>query len=159
MNRKSGIIAATALTSFIFCGAATTTQGCNQSQQSFGSIGPSTGEVVGAIVGVAAVITVGTIVLVEVHNAHHTIKGCVTAGPAGIQVQNEGDKKMYTVTGVTKDVKVGDRVKVHGDKEKKQKGSTADQVFTVEKMNKNYGPCQVAPSTASTISTAANTNP
>jgi hypothetical protein len=141
MNRRSGIIAATALTSFIFCGAATTTQSCSEPQ---GHIGPSTGEIVGAIVGVAAVITVGTVVLVEVHNAHHTIKGCVTAGPGGVQIQNEGDKKMYTVTGVTQDVKVGDRVKVHGDKENKPKGSTADQVFAVQKLNKNYGACQIA---------------
>jgi hypothetical protein len=154
MNRKSGIIAATALTSFIFCGAATTTQGCNNQQ-----IGPTEGEVVAAAVGAVAVIAVGTVILVEVHNGHHTVKGCVTAGPAGIQVENESDKKMYTVTGITQDVKVGDRVKLHGDREKKQKGSTADQVFVVEKLNKNYGPCQVASTPANTISRPATTNP
>jgi hypothetical protein len=45
---------------------------------------------------------------------------------------------------VTQDVKVGDRIKIHGDKENKPKGSTADQVFTVQKLNKNYGACQIA---------------
>jgi hypothetical protein len=139
MNRRSGIIATTALSSFIFCGAATTTQGCNNQR-----IGPSEGEVVAAGVGVVAVVAVGTVVLIEVHNSHHTIKGCVTAGPTGIQVQNEGDKKVYTVTGVTQNVKVGDRIKVHGDKEKMAKGSTAEQIFVVQKLNKNYGVCQVA---------------
>ena len=71
------IIAFTALSSFLLCGA-TSPSGCPSGGF---SIGPSKGEVVGVAVGVGAAIAVGTIVLVEVHKSHHTIKGCVTAGP------------------------------------------------------------------------------
>ena len=140
MIRKNGIIAMTVLSSLIFCGAATTTQGCDNNQR----IGPSEGELVATTVGVVAVIALGTVLLVEVHHDHHTIKGCATLGPNGVQVVNEGDSKTYTVTGVTDQVKVGDRVKVHGNKEKTQQGST-DRVFTVQQINKDYGPCKTPP--------------
>ncbi len=41
-------------------------------------------------------------------------------------------------------VKVGDRVKLHGSKVKKTKGTVGDQVFKVEKLNRDYGPCPAA---------------
>src|ERR1035441_5429626 len=84
MLRRTGVVSMTCLAAFLLSGA-TATQSCNPPPQ---PIGPSTGEIVGAAVGVAAVVTIGTVALVEVHNSHHTIKGCVLAGPGGLQVQN-----------------------------------------------------------------------
>jgi hypothetical protein len=137
MNRRVGIVSMLALSSFLLCGASSPTQ-CKSS----GSIGPSTGEVVGVGVAVGAVIVVGTVVLVEVHKSHHTIKGCVTTGPDGLEVQNESDKKTYALTGVPANVKVGDIVKVNGTKEKKQRSSAGNEDFVVTKMSKDYGPCK-----------------
>jgi hypothetical protein len=97
---------------------------------------------VGGIFGVAAVIVVGTVVLVEVNKSHHTVKGCVTAGPDGLAVHTEGNGKTYALTGVTANAKVGDVVKLHGSKQKGQKDSAGDQDFKVEKMSRDYGPCQ-----------------
>jgi hypothetical protein len=142
MRRRGGIVAFAALSPLLLSGA-TSPSGCSASNSSF-NIGPSKGEVVGAAIGVGAVITVGTVVLVHVHNSHHTIQGCVTAGPDGIQVHNKGDKKVYTVTGVTAGVKVGDIVKVHGDKKKHGRSSIGGEEFVVQKINKDYGPCEVA---------------
>ena len=152
MNHKKGVIAMTILTAYVFCGASTpTTQGCNT--QNTGSIGPSKGEVVAVGVAVGAVVVVGTVIVIyEVNDHHHTIKGCATLTPDGIQVIDERDKRTYTVTGVTADVKPGDRVKVHGNKEKQQKGSTAPTDFVVQKINKNYGPCTTPPVTTPAVS-------
>jgi hypothetical protein len=142
------------LTTFLLSGA-TAPQTCTTPPPQQSS---HTGAEVAAIAIVAGVV-VGTVILVEVHHSHHTIKGCVSAGQNGLQVQNDGDMKMYDLTGVTADVKVGDQVRVHGAKEKKTKGA-ADQIFVVEKMNKDYGPCKVSPKPpANTRAPAVTTTP
>jgi hypothetical protein len=142
MQHKTGIVSMIALSSFLLCGASAPTD-CK------GSFGPSTGEVVGIGVAIGATIVIGTVVLVHVNHSHHEIRGCVTSGPNGLQVENESDKKIYTLIGVPSNVKVGDIVKVHGDKEKQAKGSPANQDFKVEKMSKDYGPCKVSQTPAS----------
>jgi hypothetical protein len=138
MRHKRGIVAFVGLSSFLLCGA-TSPSGCTPSNE---QIGPSKGEVIGIAVGIGAAIAVGTIVIVEVNKSHHTIRGCVTAGPDGIQVHNEGDQRVYALTGITANVKVGDIVKVKGNKNKKQKDSAGDEDFMVQKISKDYGPCK-----------------
>ena len=140
-----------ALSSLLLCGAQTSPTACKSS----GSIGPSTGEVVGVVVGVGAAVVVGTVVLVEVNKSHHEIKGCVSTGPNGLEVENESDKKTYALVGVPPNVKVGDIVKVHGNNEKKQKGSTGDQSFFVAEIRKDYGPCKLNPAPAAAAAPAA----
>ena len=129
-----------ALASFLL-GAPTAPTGCTPAPQ------PShTGAEVGAIAAVAGVV-IGTVVLVEVHKSSHTIKGCVTAGPNGLQLRDK-DMKTYNLLGATASTKVGDIVQLHGSKEKEKKGSTDDPRFVVEKVNKHYGPCSAAPTQA-----------
>ncbi len=139
MQRRKGLAAIAVLGSVLLSGAGSTTQGCNGSNF---NIGPSKGQIVGAAVGVGAVIAVGTIVLVEVHKSHHTVRGCVLAGPDGLTVHT--DQKVYALTGVTANVKVGDIVKLNGDKEKHQKDSAGDQDFMIQKISRDYGPCKAA---------------
>ncbi len=55
------------------------------------------------------------------------------------------DSKRFMLEGDSASVKVGDRVKLHGSRVKKAKGAAGDQVFTVEKLNRDYGPCPAAP--------------
>lgn len=145
MNRRAGIISFAALGSLLLCGW-TAPPGCQTTR-----IGPSTGEIVGAAAGIVAVVVVGTVVLVDVNKSHHTIKGCVTNGPNGLEVRNDKDNKTYGLTGVTANVKPGDVIQVHGSKEKNQKDAGGNQDFMVEKMSRDYGPCKVqlaAPATA-----------
>jgi hypothetical protein len=149
MHRRSGFVSLAAASSLLLC-AANSTTGCNSS--SSGHIGPSNGEVYGAAAGIAAGIAVGTVVLVEVNKSHHTIKGCVTAGPDGLEVQNEKNNKVYSLTGVTANVKPGDIVQVHGSKEKGEKDGSGNQDFKVAKMSRDYGPCKVAQPAASSPS-------
>ena len=140
MHRRRGIICCVVLFSFLLCGA-TSPNGCNSSPAT-GSIGPSKGEIIGASVGIVAVVVVGTVVLVEVNRSHHNLKGCVTAGPDGLTLHTEGNGKTYALTGVPANVKVGDVIKVHGSKSKGQKDSAGDQDFAVEEMSRDYGPCK-----------------
>lgn len=107
--------------------------------------------------GIVAVIVVGTVVLVEVNKSHHNLKGCVTAGPDGLTLHSEGNSKVYALTGVPVNVKVGDVIKVHGSKSKGKKDSAGDQDFAVEKMSRDYGPCKalLAPPGGTTAASAA----
>jgi hypothetical protein len=139
MQRRKGFIAFAALSALLLCGAGSTPKGCNDPNF---NVGVSQGQIVGAAVGVGAVIAVGTIVIVEVHKSHHTVKGCVTAGPDGIQLHTEDGRKVYALTGVTTSVQVGDIVKLHGNKEKHQKDAAGDQDFMIQKMSRDYGPCK-----------------
>ena len=140
MNRRAITLPVICIASLLLSGA--TTQSCNTASQPSSSIGPSKGEVIGVAVAAVAVVAVGTVVLVEVHNSHHTIKGCVTTGSAGLQVHDADNTHTYNVTGVTTGVKVGDVVRLHGDKEKKKKGDPG-QGFVIQKISKDYGPCTV----------------
>ena len=97
-----------------------------------------------------AAVVVGTTVAVTytVQNSHHRLQGCVFSGPNGLELRT-GDAKIYALEGYTATIKAGERVKLHGSKLKKTKDSTGDQVFAVEKLNRDYGPCAavVAPAT------------
>jgi hypothetical protein len=129
------------LTAYLLSGA-TAPATCNTANE---KIGPSKGEVIGAAVAVIAVVTVATVVLVEVHKSHHTVKGCVSTGPNGVEVTTDGDQpKTYRLEGDTLNVKEGDLVRFSGDKVKKTKDSHGDQTFKVAKIKKDYGPCKVA---------------
>ncbi len=160
MQRRKGFVALAAFGSFLLSGASSP-NGCTPSSSGSNNNIPgtsiTTGQATAIVVGSAAAITVGTIVLVEVHKSHHRIKGCVTAGPDGLQVHNEGDLKVYALTGVTADVKVGDIVKLNGNKEKNQKDAAGDEDFMIQKMSRDYGPCKAvlaAPAAAPASSSA-----
>ena len=130
----------TVLTS-ILCYGLTACCGPNSSTNcSSGRIGPSGAEVYGTIIGVGAVITAGT--LLEVNHSHHTMNGCAVSGPSGLELHTQGGNKTYMLTGDTAAIKPGDHIRIHGSKVKKNKGVTVD-TFSVEKVNRDYGPCKV----------------
>ena len=141
MKFRTGLVSMTLLMVFLCCGW-TAPQACNPQ--------PAPPDHTEAIaITTLAVIAVGTIIAVEIHHAHHTLKGCITSnGPDGMKLVNEGDQKTYLLQGVTPNLKPGDTFKVHGSRIKKKKGDTGDQTFVVEKVNKDYGPCTVAKATS-----------
>jgi len=118
----------------------------SRAQNSGFNIGPSGAQVYGAIAGVAGIAVVGTIL--AVNHSHHTLKGCAFGGPDGLRLQTS-DSKIYNIEGDTATIKAGDNVKLHGSRVKRAKGYSGDQVFKVEKLNKNYGPCHVTLADAS----------
>jgi len=135
-GRRLGIAAFAGLAVLLCSGSTAPTQ-CQ------GSIGPSTGEVVGAAVGIGAVIAVAIIVPVEISRSHHIVTGCVITSANGLDLQTS-DGKTYALEGDAATIKVGDKVKIHGSKIKKAKDSSGPGVFRVEKLNRDYGPCPIA---------------
>lgn len=110
-------------------------------------IGPSGGEVAGAAVGVGAAVAV--VVFLAVNHGHHSITGCVVSAANGLELRT-GDSRAWALEGDTSDLKVGDRVKVHGSRDpgsrgRKAKGAPAPDVFNVDKLNKDYGACHERP--------------
>lgn len=89
-----------------------------------------------------AAIVAGTAVgiTLAVQHSRHTLQGCITSDGNGLSLRLS-DARVYKLDGELADVKVGDKLKVHGSKVKKAKGSSGGEVFLVEKVNKNYGPC------------------
>lgn len=142
LKRRLGITAFTALTVLLCSGSTSPTQ-CQ------GSIGPSNGEVVGAAVGIGAVIAVAIIVPVEISRSHHILTGCVVTSANGLELHTS-DAKIYVLEGDAASIKAGDKVKIHGSKIKKTKDSTGPGVFKVEKLNRDYGICPVASTTVAT---------
>ena len=141
-----GIAAFAILAAMLFTGASSPS-GCDTSSSS-GSIGPSNGQVVGAAIGIGAVIAVAIIVSVEINRSHHVLTGCVVTSSNGLDLHTS-DGKIYSLEGDAASIKVGDKVKLHGTKIKKAKDSTGLGVFKVEKLNRSYGPCPIAATTAS----------
>jgi len=99
-------------------------------------------------VGIGAAVAVIVVVAVEVSNGHHTLSGCVISGPNGLELQTS-ESKRYALEGDASSIKVGDRVKIHGSRVKKTKDTAGDQVYRVEKLKKDYGPCPVNAAAAS----------
>jgi hypothetical protein len=100
-------------------------------------IGLSTAAIAAALVAT----TVG--VTLAVQHSRHTLQGCIVSGANGLELRIS-DGRLYTVRGDLADVNVGDKLKLHGSRAKKIKGdSNGAQVFVVEKINRDYGPCPV----------------
>src|SRR6202034_2231950 len=111
---------------------------------SAGLVGASDGKTAGviiALVGVGVLIGVG--VYFAVHHGH-SLKGCASSGPGGMQLLNESDQQSYALAGDVNRIKTGNRVRVSGNKQKPTGGG---RKFVATKLSKDYGPCKIQPST------------
>ena len=107
-------------------------------QSGGGSIGPSKGEIIGIIAGIAAGLTVvGFLVYHETHK-RSSITGCVVSGSEGLTLQNERDKKVYALPPGAVELKAGERVTIRGKKRKDSGGMLSLQVET---LTKDFGSC------------------
>lgn len=70
-----------------------------------------------------------------------SITGCVAQSSVSLTVQNEGDKKSYTLLGDTDSIKTGNRIHLSG---KKRKDANGKPHFIVGKLVKDYGPCKAS---------------
>jgi hypothetical protein len=103
-------------------------------QTELGHIGPTTGEVVGAAVGVAAVTTI--VLYLTLHKTY--ITGC-TQTAEGESALTDHDGLTYLLVDESSGLKAGQRVKLQGKKKKDKQGKLS---FRVSKIKKDYGPCQ-----------------
>jgi len=120
-------VTAVAVLAALLCSGATS---CTKTQ-----VGLSVAAIAAVLVGT----TVGVTYAVKNHN--HTLQGCLFSDAGGLKLRTS-DGAVYALKGDGAGVKAGERVKFHGSKVKRAKGdSTGDQVFEVQKLNKDYGLC------------------
>jgi hypothetical protein len=105
-----------------------------------GNIGPSKGEVIGAIAGAAAALTVVGFLVYHETRKHPSITGCVAPGADGLTLQNEKEKKAYAFSGDSATLKAGGRVTLKG---KKSRDASGKPSFQVERIIKDYGTCSL----------------
>ena len=109
-----------------------------------GIAGASNGKTAGVIIALVAVgALIGVGVYFAVHHGH-SLKGCATAGPAGMQLLNEGDQQTYALAGDIDRIKAGDRVRVSGNK---KKAAGNGRQFVATRLSKDYGACKIQPAT------------
>ncbi len=116
-------------------GGTGTTTGTGGTSPSYGS-GKAIGIGVGG--GVAAAIGIYAIHHRNASRQVATVVGCTEASDAGTKLVNEKDKHSYSLVSLSSDVKSGERVELVGKKTKDKSGKTT---FRVEKLAKDYGPC------------------
>jgi hypothetical protein len=95
------------------------------------------GLVVGAIVGIAAVVGVGITFLVLHNHKRGVVEGCI-AESNGKRTLVGSDKKVYSLLDGGPSLPVGERAKLKGHKS----GPASAPSFQVEKVLKDYGHCQ-----------------
>lgn len=87
---------------------------CQPAEGQTGGIGPSKGQVAGALIGAIAAVIVITVGIVYVVKHKPSVTGCAVESPSGLTLQNEADHQNLRLTGNTAGIKPGDRVKVNG---------------------------------------------
>jgi hypothetical protein len=102
-----------------------------------GQIGPSKGEIVGAIIGAAVVIGVVVYLVIPKQS---TIGGCVESGDRGLWLRSEKDHRIYVLDTGRLSVQAGQRVILKGKKGKKSSGT---REFEVRKLLQDEGSCKV----------------
>ena len=100
----------------------------------------SNGTIAGVIVGVVAGVAVIAIVAIH-YSKKRAITGCINSGANGITVTDEKDKQSYSLSGDTRNIKPGDRMRLQG-KRAKSKGSDNTLVWETRKVIKDFGVCQ-----------------
>jgi len=103
-----------------------------------GHIGPSTGEVVGVIVGAA--VAIGVVVYLVIPK-QKTIEGCIEVAEGGLRLTADRDKRVYSLeASSTVSLQPGQRVVLKGKLGKKHDGI---RDFEVRKLTKDQGSCSV----------------
>ena len=100
-----------------------------------GHIGPSTGEVVGILVG--AGVAIGVVVYLVIPK-HKTIEGCVTSSDGGLRLVGERSKQTYALATDNVTLQPGHRFTLKGKQGKKHSGS---RDFRVTQLVRDAGPC------------------
>ena len=100
-----------------------------------GHIGPSTGEVVGILVG--AGVAIGVVVYLVIPK-HKTIEGCVMSSDGGLRLVGERSKQTYALATDNVTLQPGHRFTLKGKQGKKHSGS---RDFRVTQLVRDAGPC------------------
>jgi hypothetical protein len=108
---------------------------------------PTSGQIDGALAGIIAGVVVTVIVVVLLIRRSHrsdksrTITGCVSATDNGMSLTDEGDKRIYALSGNTAGIKPGERMTLYGKKINSDEGSKP-LGWKTDTISKDFGACQ-----------------
>lgn len=91
--------------------------------------------------GIGAGVVIGTVALIELFHRKHTIRGCVSEGPDGLQIVDEKTQVKYILRGQEDAVRPGQTAAIRGRKKHKRH----QLYFLVKKVRGEYGPCGQPP--------------
>ena len=131
MSKSRNILAVLALVALVLTSA----------RPARGQVTSDPGKIAGITIGLVVIgagIGIGAYVAVH-HN--HRLTGCVASSPTGLTIINRGDQQTYALAGEISELKAGERVRVSGRKSKL--GVGAPKRFLVERLDKDYGACEV----------------
>jgi outer membrane protein OmpA-like peptidoglycan-associated protein len=133
LNLPCRCLSVIALASILFCDAASPAV-----PEPGGS--PQEGGAV-VVAGIGAGVVIGTVALIELFHRKHTIRGCVTEGPDGLQIVDEKTQVKYILRGKEDLVQPGQTAAIRGRKKHKRH----QLYFVVKNMRAEYGPCGQSP--------------
>lgn len=108
---------------------------------------PSNGQLHAALYGAIAAAVVAVIVVILLIRRSHrsdksrTITGCVSATDNGMSLTDEGDKRIYALSGNTAGIKTGERITLYGKKINSDDGSKP-LGWKTDTISKDFGVCQ-----------------
>jgi hypothetical protein len=102
---------------------------------------PTQGQAIGILVVIVAIGAGIGIAIYALARKAPSITGCAASGPGGMIIEDENDHQVFTLTGDTADLKIGDRLRLIG--KKKKKDPSGNRAFVVSKLKRNFGPCRV----------------
>lgn len=114
---------------------------CDAAPPAVAEPSPAPQESAAAIGAIGAGVVVGTVALIAVFHRRHTIRGCVTEGPDGLQIVDEATQATYLLRGNQDLVQPGMDAAVRGRKKHKKH----QLYFVVKKVRADYGPCGQSP--------------
>jgi len=103
-----------------------------------GRIGPNTGPIIAGIVAAIAVVVIVAVLVIHKGSEKRTLTGCVKSGADGMTVIDDGDKRLYVLSGNTAGVNPGERLRLQGRKTKT--GKTL--IWETRKVSADFGVCQ-----------------
>jgi hypothetical protein len=103
-----------------------------------GRIGPSPGPIIAGIVAAIAVVVIVAVVVVHKGSEKRTVTGCVKSGADGMTVIDDGDKRIYALSGNTAGINPGERLRLQGRKIKN--GKTLE--WETRRVSADLGVCQ-----------------
>ncbi len=102
-----------------------------------GRIGPSPGPIIAGVVAAIAVVVIVAVLVVHKGSEKRTVTGCVKSGADGMSVIDDGDKRLYVLSGNTAGINPGERLRLQGQKTKN--GKTL--VWETRKVGADLGVC------------------
>ena len=103
-----------------------------------GRIGPNPGPIIAGVVAAIAVVVIVAVVVIHKGSEKRTVTGCVKSGADGMTLIDDGDRRLYVLSGNTAGINPGEQLRLQGRKIKNGKALG----WETRKVGADLGVCQ-----------------